>query len=401
MTKDKHNIISTFRPAVLIAGPAWGSVLGFIRSLGRHKIPVYVIAPAPSFKFYAASKYCTAAFELKGPNVSEGFLDWLKRWQEEQTFNCKPIYFPVTDSACTYFSECKEDLNRFDLCIPAKGIILNMIDKSRANRCATENGLDVPPFKYVKDLNSFNTAMSSIPYPCIVKPVWWKNRGEVGFKTRICSNFKELEATGYELLNKNSFFLVQQYIKGSDSDVYTYMFYRTRDGKNIYGCTGRKIRQMPPNQGIMASGMAEDNPRLKEISDNFIRKIDYRGFGGIEFKKQGEKYCFIEMSVRPEGFSPLATEAGIDLSWIGYCDMVGISPGNLSNLKQNKAYWLAGLEYIHLIKYSKKPFKYLLEAIFLSMQRHVRFSVWSTSDPMPWFKVLLYTFFKKIGITNR
>lgn len=297
---------------------------------------------------------------------------------------------PLTDSVCTYLAQCDEKARRFyELCMPDPDIVLQMLDKTQADSIARRNGLFVPETQTVDSLEQLKRTVGSVPLPAIVKPTGWFARGRDYFKAIICETEAELFETGTKAIENGATILIQQYIPGGDESVEVYMFYRSRDGKTIHGCTGEKIRQVPPETGSMASGRSVWLPHVAEMSEEFLKRIDYRGLGGIEYKRYNGNSYFIEMSVRPEGFNQLAVKAGVDLPWLAYQDMVlGNMPKEL--IRQREVYYVKELAYVTLWRKYRHTFPIYKEIIRLLLSNKKVFNLWCWKDPMLFIAVMIH-----------
>lgn len=306
-------------PCVILAQGAWGSALEAIRSLGSRGVPVYVFVLGRETMPYAKSRYCREARRLDSQDaasVSQELVDWCKA----QQFSRKPVLLPFTDVSATFVAETRPLLeSHFTVGSPSPESIRGVMDKERAHSLAMACGLDVPQTAVARTHSALETAASTAKYPAIAKPTWWREKGNSDFKTAIFETPESVVTGLAPMLDGGASILVQEYVQGADSNVETFLFYRDRRGV-VWGCTARKLRQLPPNAGIMATGQAVEMPDLRRLCVTFLDKIDYRGLGGAEFKRSGRKLLYIETNARLGAFHGLARKAGLDLVWIAYCD---------------------------------------------------------------------------------
>jgi D-aspartate ligase len=372
LTRASHSDLQGIEmPAcVLLTRTAWGGTLEAIRSLGSRGVPVYVFVLGRDPTTYARSRYCREARRLAGEDaasVSKELLDWCAT----RHFSHPPLLLPMTDILTTFVAEKRQELEKhFVIGAPKPEIVLSLLDKGQAGPLATSCGLDVPQAAVVKTHVDLETAARRISYPIIAKPVWWREQGRADFKARIYRDQESLVSGIAPALDGNTSVLLQEYVEGTDQDIETIMFYRDHRG-SIWGCTARKLRQCPPDAGIMASGQAVDLSQLRRLCAMFLNRIDYQGLGGIEFKRSGSKLKYIETSARPEAIHGLSRKAGIDLVWIAYCDYC---LGGLAEepYRQHEAFYLdwqafkasyglrkAGSWLLALLKilFSKRPLK--------------------------------------------
>jgi D-aspartate ligase len=373
---------------VILAEATIGHTVGMIRSIGRREVPVYVLVmpwdpKIPSI--YANSRYCKAVHTIPkasdATNVCNNVLKWLKK----QSFPTKPVLMPITDKMCTYVAECREKFSEgFEVCMASNSVVLGMLDKKRAYVLAKDAGLKVPETFSPTSIDEIESLAQRCRFPVIIKSTWWRKGGKTNFKVERCDCRERLFEIASQLIRSGATILVQEYIPGGDHAIEVYMFYRTRDGRTIHGCTGRKLRQIPPRIGNMASGEAVRLPHVAQMSDVLLKHIDYRGLGGIEYKRHGQESYFIEMSVRPEGFHMLAIKAGVDLPWLAYSDMVWNNNNQRPSI-QEKACYINTRSHISLWYQHRNEVPALREIFKVLCQRRIQFDLWNWRDPLPWF----------------
>ncbi len=371
---------------VILAETALGHTLGMVRSLGRKGVPVHVLVIAwfPwAASIYKKSRYCKTVHPIASSLNAQEACDRVLRWSKSQAFTTRPVLIPTTDRTCTYVAECRDQYSEhFELCMADNHVVLGMLDKHQAHSHARNAGLRTPEIEVVAGKMELDRYANTCTFPVIVKPIWERTNIQV-FNATYCNDPQSLLNTGDQLIGNGASVLIQQYVPGGDNSVEVYMFYRTRNGCETYGCTGRKLRQIPPRTGCMASGESVVLPHVERMSQNLLRALDYRGLGGIEYKRnQGESY-FIEMSVRPEGFHMLASKAGVDLPWLAYSDMVwGQRKGKPIN--QKHACYINVRSHISLWHKHGKRVPALREILRVLRMGHVEFDLWNWKDPLPW-----------------
>lgn len=365
---------------VLLTRTAWGGTLEAIRSLGSRGVPVHVFVlngdPTP----YAKSRYCRETRTLVGQepmSVRRELVEWCVR----QRLSQRPLLIPMTDIASTFVAEERSSLEEyFTIGAPRPEIVMSLLDKGQAGPLAAKCGLDVPHSAVVRTLDDLEAAATTMKYPAIAKPVWWREKGRAGFKTVVFKDRESLVARLAPLLDGDTSVLVQEYVEGVDQDIETFMFYRDREG-SVWGCTSRKLRQSPPGAGIMASGHAVELPQLRRLSAMFLEKIDYRGLGGVEFKRTGMTLSYIETSVRPEAIHGLSRKAGIDLMWIAYCDYC---LGGLAEepSRQEEAFYLDWAAFKE--SYGRRHVvSWLLALLKILSKGRLKIAVCELRDPLP------------------
>ena len=379
---------------LIIAGKAYGSSLALARSLSDKGVRCHLAVTHGSTLPYRFSRSVASTVDLRGASRSDlggAILEWVRFLK----INPRTPLFPMTDIACEAICELREYFDKYCVSVlPSTELVTLFADKARANSFIANNGWRVPSSVEVDSDGGMSETVESLRFPVIVKPLHQFNSNSP-FKARIVTAKSDLPNLFAETSQCKEKMLVQEYIEGDDSSVYVYLFYRSQDGEILYSWTGRKLRQSPPSAGIMALGIVEDNDVLKNLGDAIVERADYRGVGGIEFKKRAGEYWFVELSSRLEGFHHLGACAGMDLPWLAYQNIaMGTTP---------PAPRLEAASYINMQSYLKVVqarggVKLLVRDIFIFLRgKNKVWAVWSATDPYPFVATLIIGFKRLLG----
>ncbi len=386
-------------PAAVILTGAVGNVLDHCRSLGSRGVETHVLDIYGSTTIYRASRYCTTATALPAEATMAQHAEHIIAWAREKQLPTRPVLLPTSDLMANVLAEHRDALSEFFIVgIGPSQPIRDMIDKARAHELAQAAGLDVPASAFVYTADELRTVAETMPFPVMMKPISWQARGETTIKAERIDTPAQLLADGERFLSQGASLTIQQYIPGGDPTIECYMFHRSLSGKVYAEATATKVYQSPPGRGIMAMGQATPLPAVVRQSRRLLEAIGYTGLGGIEYKHHEGKDYFIEVSVRPEGFQPLARVSGIDLPWIAYCDFIGHPIPN--GLRQTKGYWIDEFCAVGVI-FQANPFAVVWRLLTWLFRRRVRRSIWSWKDPLPavvfWAKQVARQFRRRLG----
>lgn len=93
----------------------------------------------------------------------------------------------------------------------------------------------------------------------------------------------------------------------------------------------RRTRQHPLEFG-RSSTLVEtiDLPILENLSERFLRAIDYYGLVEMEYKLdlRDGKYKLLDVNARTWGYHSLGWQAGVDFPYMLFADQLGIPLGN-------------------------------------------------------------------------
>ncbi len=300
---------------VVFAGTTPWSVLSLCRmahNMGARAYCVCVDFQAP--QCYQNNQYVYKVYSVSSDNLGVFWKDFFRT----NTFEEKPILFTTTDNSCLLVDDNRAFYEKsFKLCLPSSFIIQAFNDKSKSLDAARKNGLTLPLSIDLDKYEEKNEEIKKIKYPVIVKPVSAAEHKKCGFKYKIINNSIELANIVNVLREDGRRYVCQEYIEGDDKDCKFYIFYRNAEGE-LLECMGEKTMQ---SNGIMAIGTTKFDEQLGLICRQFLEKIGYEGIGGIEFKRKGDNYYFIEMSTRTEGFLPISDMSEVSVAQAAYLDI--------------------------------------------------------------------------------
>jgi predicted ATP-grasp superfamily ATP-dependent carboligase len=118
--------------------------------------------------------------------------------------------------------------------------------------------------------------------------------------------------------------IITEAIPGDDRDLLYFAFYRSSDGR-IWHISGRKERVTPVHFGSASYVVSMQDSTLERTSIDFLEKLNYRGLGGLEFKRDSRdgKLKLIELNARFGLWDALGQRCGVDTAYVAYLDAIG------------------------------------------------------------------------------
>ncbi len=320
------------KDVVVLAGSTPWSVLSLCKCACKHSAKTYVVCVKNGWgRKYAKSRYVYKAYDTQEKELDFLWIDFF----DTNTFSEKPILYVTNDYVCQIVERNRKFYeDHFILCMASSYIINFFIDKNKASIEAVKYGLTVPKTQEIYTEGDIEVVTNGFVFPVIIKPVTFLDHSNAKFKTQICINEVQFREFISKYLHTEINIQCQEYIKGEDKDCVFYQFYRDVDG-NITDCMGEKTMQ---SNGIMTIGTTRYDDDLSKICRAFLKKIDYVGIGGLEFKRYNGKYYFIEMSTRTEGFLPISDMADVSLAEASFLSLNGQS--------YNKTVQKDGVQYV-------------------------------------------------------
>jgi predicted ATP-grasp superfamily ATP-dependent carboligase len=311
--------------AIVIGGDYQG--LGIVRSLGRKGIPVCVVDDELSISRY--SRYCTKF--VKFGNLRDGRVAADSLLELGKTLHLDGwILYPTREELVAALSRHRSELSQvFRVPTPDWESVKWAWDKRNTYRLARELDIPTPATHY--DLENVDELdqLDSLTPPFAIKPAikehfFYSTKA----KAWLANSHAELKTLFQKAVQHTpcAEMMVQELIPGGGSQQFSYCAF-FRDGEAVGKMVVRRRRQHPLQFG-RASTYVEtlDIPILEELSERFLRAIDYYGLVELEYKldPRDSQFKLLDVNARTWGYHSLGVEAGVDFSYMLYADQVGV-----------------------------------------------------------------------------
>jgi len=355
------------------------------RILAQSGVSVIGIARDPNHPFSHTNTCETIHFTTISQGELMGALEIVSSQLDQ-----KAVLYPCTDSSVLLVSRNRELLqDRYHIALPGSQTLEMLMDKSRFLRFAREHGLPVPKTFFLRTPADAIAASEQIPFPCIMKPAFktstWE-RNAAGVKVYLISSAQEFLATFDRCCSWAESIVAQEWVSGTDSDLYSCNCYFDANSKPIVTFVARKLRQSPPILGVSASGEECRNDTVLTQTIDLFTKVRLRGLGYLEMKRDAHtgQYRIIEPNVgRPTGRSAIAEAGGVPLIYSMYCELAGLP------LPAHREQTYKGAKWIYFKKDLASSWYYWQKGELTLMQwarslrGHKRDAVFSWNDPLP------------------
>jgi D-aspartate ligase len=310
--------------AVVVGGDYQG--LGIVRSLGQQGIPVCVVDDEHSISRY--SRYCTHFVKLRDLGDDVTVVENLLRTAEALRLHGWVLY-PTRDEHVAAFSHHRSRLCRaFRVPTPPWETVQWAWDKRNTYKLARELSIPTPVTKYLSDGDS-TRELDGLTPPFAIKPAIkehfiYASRAKA-WRARDHAELKALFGKAADIIGPGEV-MVQELIPGGGSQQYSYCAFFA-GGEAIGKMVVRRRRQHPLQFG-RASTYVEtvDVPLLEELSERFLRAINYYGLVEVEYKldPRSSQFKLLDVNARTWGYHSLGQRAGVDFSYMLFADQVGL-----------------------------------------------------------------------------
>ena len=313
-------------------------------------------------------------------------------------FDLKPVLYPCQDNSVLLVSRNRDQLSKYyHISLPAFERVELLMDKKKFYEFAVAENLPVAKFYLMRSIEDAHKAAKDLTYPCIIKPPLKSPKWEQHSKLhKVYKVFNEEEFFKTYLMCSEwaELLMVQEWIMGEDSDLYSCNCYYSFKSKPLATFTAKKLRQWPIETGNTSLGIDCIDDEVLRISLELFKKVNYIGLGYLEIKKDSRtgKYYIIEPNIgRPTGRSALSEACGVDLLYTMYCDCLDLP------LPATRVQAYRGIKWIHIRTDTQSAYNYwkknklTLREYFRSVSGPKYFAVFSLKDPKPFlFELKLF-----------
>ncbi len=313
----------TLLPAIVVGGGL--NALGVLRSLGSAGIPTIVVdtdPKSPAMRSRHGRKLLCQ--ELEGPAFVDFMIDLAGRYPAPL------VLFATEEKTVETVSECRDRLApHFRLRQPGHERLMALMHKQGFQELA--EAIDAPVPRTVRLQGKADLArIGALKYPCVFKP----SKKDYGYGARFKKGYKvsspeEVVALYEEIHPVLADMVVQEWIEGSDADVYFCLQYIGAGGEVVSSFSGRKIRAWPLRIGGTASCTAawEVADELAETTADFFRKVGFVGMGSMEYKRDARdgRFYMVEPTVGRTDFQEeVASLNGVNIPAAAYRHEMGL-----------------------------------------------------------------------------
>jgi predicted ATP-grasp superfamily ATP-dependent carboligase len=354
------------------------------RILARRGVAVIGLAADPRH-FAARTRVCRRV--LRAPAEGPGLLASLEALARR--LGRRAVLVPCTDGAVRELSLRRERLAAgYHLSLPPHPVVEQLLHKPAMVRLAASHGVRVPAFVEVRDRADLERAIATLRFPVTLKPArkderWTAHTTRKAFRA---PSPESLVACFESCLGWSERFLVQEWIEGPESELFSCNCYFGREGEPLVSFVARKVRQWPPETGTSSLGVACRADAVRDETLRFFRRLDYRGLGYLEMKRDRRDggFWLIEPNVgRPTGRSAIAEAAGVELLQTMYCDLAGLPLPAAREQTARAATWVYLRHDLQAAVFAWRRGRLTPREWLASLRGPKAFAVLSLRDPLP------------------
>ncbi len=308
-------------PAVVVRGEVNG--LGVCRSLGREGVRCFLVDNS----WQTAGIWSRYARPVVARNLdNRELIDSLQKLQGSLRWGVRPVLFNTHEPAVYTISKHRRELEAaFRFRLPPHEMVLTLQSKTMFHEFASSNGFFVPKGVAIRK-NADLVGLRTLRFPVVAKPSD-KMAMHNGLAPRLMvfSNLAEAIRGCNYMLEQTGDIILQEWVEGSDDQIYFCLFYRASSGASVCSFTGRKLLSSPRGVGSTAFCSAAPDARqtLEAMTAAFLDASEYVGMGSMEYKwdRDARRFVMIDPTVgRSDWQEEIATLCGVNIPLAAYMD---------------------------------------------------------------------------------
>lgn len=307
------------------------------------------------------------------------------------TTGTRPFLIPTSDVFIELVIRHATRLREgFEFAAGYDGIADELLDKQRFHALCAKHGVETPGIWQADDKQQLSALASSIPFPCILKPVLIHRAKHFlkGHKVLVARTREEYAGYVEAIPADSGAWFVQEIIPGPESAITLFATYVDRKGAVREGFTARKLRQYPSGFGSASLVISAPDAETAEISTRFLQAIGFRGVCGVEFKRDPRdgRLKIIEINPRPTLWFQLSHAAGKRVVEAAARDLLGLASRPEQPQRQGVRWRYLLKDWASALFYLRKGKTFLFPAPDTGAGGRVTARCWpvfALDDPMP------------------
>jgi predicted ATP-grasp superfamily ATP-dependent carboligase len=296
------------------------------------------------------------------------------------------VLVPGSDEWSVFVARHARELRpAFRFADPPLELVEGLASKRGLYDLASRHGLPTPRIAVTANEQELVAAAEELTFPVMLKPIESRpGRQGLGLVTR-----REELLDCYRAMGDPGNVLCQEYIPGTDQDVWVFNGYFDARSRCLAAFTGRKIRQHPAHMGLIALGVCEWNEEVVTLTERFLAAVGYQGVVDIGYRWDRRDGCYKVLDINPRlggAFRLFVDRNGLDVMRAMYLDLMG-RPVPDAEPKDGRKWMLEAGEFLALRHYRRDD-GLTLRAWLQSLRGLEEGATFSLRDPLPFLVTL-------------
>jgi D-aspartate ligase len=247
------------------------------------------------------SKYCRGKFVWRNDKTSR--RETINHLLEiaKNKIGERAILVPYSDENVNLIVEYADELKDYFI-FPniSPDTIRSVSSKRELHLLAKKHGIPTPEAFFPQSRSELEEYAKNAEFPLMLKPICSHSRvgGGSNFVVRTKDQLFKLYDQNEDVSNPN--FFIQEYIPGNVESSWMFDGYFNEKSECLFGMTGKKVLQSPPEAGVTCIGVTEKNNQVLANSKRFLSTLGYKGMVDIDYRydKRDGKYKILDVNPR-------------------------------------------------------------------------------------------------------
>ena len=239
-----------------------------------HDRKVRVIGIANDLNHYCAKTNVCEKI-IRSNTKSEELIETLISIADQ--FESRPVLIPCQDTSVLLVSRNRKKLEQYyRISLPEEEVVEMLMDKPKFYEYASRENLPIAKYFLVRNRNEAKEASKNLNFPCIIKPpiksaLWESNTKIKAYKVFSPEEFLNV----YDMIaNWAEILLAQEWIEGTDVDLYSCNCYFNANSKPLVSFISKKLRQYPPVTGNTSLGIECKAHEVLDTTLELYKKVN-------------------------------------------------------------------------------------------------------------------------------
>lgn len=290
--------------------------LGMVRSLGRHKIPVWVLTD--DHLIAGVSRYARRRFKWPATD-EESQVEYLINLSLQHDLLGWTLFASSDETAATVARYHHVLRRRFRLTIPPWEVLQWAYDKRLTYRLASRLGIHYPWTH--SPATREEVAQLDCTFPVILKPAVKPVLNAFTMAKAWRVEDRESLLARYDeacTMVDPGVIMIQEMIPGGGEEQFSYAAL-CLDGRPLASLVARRTRQYPVDFGRSSTFVETvDEEHIEEAGKRLVGEMEFTGVIEVEFKRDPRNglYKLLDVNPRIWGWHTLGSRAGADFSYL-------------------------------------------------------------------------------------
>jgi D-aspartate ligase len=312
-------------PVLVLAPPRFIGPLGVMRSLRALGARVYGLAH-DDLSIAGSSRFCAGTFAVgrNGRPVGSSESTILEQLCDAgRRLGAEAVLVAGSDEWSVFVARHAAALAEY-FRFPATSLELTetLASKSGLHDLARRHGVPTPRIAVPRGETELLEIGKTLRFPVMLKPIV-SRPGSQGLE--LAETEAQLSPL-YASLNDPGNIACQEYIPGTDLDVWIFNGYFDHRSRCLAAFTGQKIHQHPARMGLCVLGVSVENREVIALTERFLGRLGYHGIVDIGYRWDRRDGCYKVLDINPRlggAFRMFVDANGMDVARAMYLDMIG------------------------------------------------------------------------------